>query len=113
MSAGTYSQLPFSAVGDRSSSGQYMKVMIGLSLALHVMVLLFIAGLRLPGKMERPLAAYDVSLVTMPTPTPSVENMPPVPRPTEPEPVKMTEPPVVRRTPAPVPKDTAPPPPQP
>src|SRR3982750_4000674 len=103
MSAGIYSQLPFTAAGDRSSSGQYMKTMIGLSLALHVMVLLFIAGLRLPGKTERPLAAYDVSLV--PIPPPSVKNPPAASRPVEPEPVKTPEPPVVQPAPAPVPKD--------
>jgi colicin import membrane protein len=109
MSAGTYSQLPFTTCGNQSSTGQYLKVMIGLSLALHLIVLLLIAGLRLPGKTERPLAAYDVSLVTMPTPT--ISNTPPAPRPPEPEPVKTPEPPVAR--PTPVPKVTAPPPPQP
>ena len=56
MSVGTYPQIALMSYGP-SSSGRYMKVMIGFSLALHVLALLFISGLRLPGKMEWPLAA--------------------------------------------------------
>jgi TonB family C-terminal domain len=121
MSAGTFPQISLTAYGGQFSSGRYMKMMIGLSLVLHLALLLFIAGLRLPNKMERPLAAYQVSLVTMPTP-PSVEPKP-VSQPVHPEPSKVTEPPktpqlpvtrptqhtqqVVKETPTP------PPPPQP
>jgi len=83
-----------------------MKVMIGFSLALHVLALLFISGLRLPGKMERPLAAYEISLVTMPTPV--SQEKPAVTRPVEPPTPKAPEPPVPTVT-----KEAAPPPPQP
>ena len=89
MSAGTFPQMSLTAYGGQFSSGRYMKMMIGLSLVLHLALLLFIAGLRLPNKMERPLAAYQVSLVTMPTP-PSVEPKP-VSQPVHPEPSKVTE----------------------
>jgi TonB family protein len=91
------------------STGRYMNFMIVLSLALHVMLLLVIAGLRLPGKMERPLASYQVSLVTMPTPS---ADPTPAPQPVQPETPKAPEPPVVRPTQQVV-KETAPPPPQP
>ncbi|MDE3034809.1 MAG: TonB family protein [Nitrospirota bacterium] len=40
--------------------------MLALSLALHLVVLIVAAGLKLPAKMERPLASYQVSLVTLP-----------------------------------------------
>ncbi len=96
MSAGTYPQIPLTAYGGDFSTGRYMKMMIGLSLVLHLVLLLFIAGLRLPGKMERPLAAYQVSLVT--TPTPSVDPKP-VSRPVNPETPKTPEPPVARPMP--------------
>ncbi|MDQ6732770.1 MAG: TonB family protein [Nitrospirota bacterium] len=116
MSAGTFPQMPLAAYGGPFSSGRYMKTMIGLSLLLHLALLLLIAGLRLPNKMERPLAAYQVSLVTMPTP-PSVEpkhvSQPVHPEPSKaPEPPKIPEPPVTRPTQQVV-KETSPPPPQP
>lgn len=96
MSVGTYPQMSLTVYGGQSSTGRYLKVMIGLSLALHVIALLLIAGLRLPNKMERPLAAYQVSLITMPTP-PSVEPKP-TSQPANPEPPKIPEPPVPRPT---------------
>lgn len=96
MSVGTYPQMSLTVYGGQSSTGRYLKVMIGLSLALHLIALLLIAGLRLPSKMERPLAAYQVSLVTMPTP-PSVEPKP-VSQPANVEPPKTPEPPVPRPT---------------
>ena len=108
MSAGTYPQMPLSAYGGDFSTGRYMKMMIGLSLALHLVLLLLIAGVRWPSKMERPLAAYQVSLVT--TPTPSVDPKP-VSRPVNPDPPKTQEPPAAR--PMPQVKETTPPPPQP
>jgi len=91
------------AYGGQSSTGRYMNVMIGLSLAMHVMALLLIAGLRLPNKVEHPLAAYQVSLVTVPTP-PSKESTP-ISQPINPEPPKTLEHP---KTPAP-PKALEPP----
>ena len=91
MSAGTYPQVSLTAYGGEFSTTRYMKVMIGLSLVLHLVLLLLIAGLRLPSKMERPLAAYQVSLVT--SPTPSVDPKP-VPRPVEPEHPKAPQSPV-------------------
>ncbi|HTK87971.1 MAG TPA: TonB family protein [Nitrospiraceae bacterium] len=114
MSAGTFPQMSLTAYGGQFSSGRYMKMMIGLSLVLHLSLLLFIAGLRLPNKMERPLAAYQVSLVTMPTP-PSVEPKP-VSQPVHPEPSKVTEPPKTLEPPVTRPtqqvvKETPPPPP--
>lgn len=109
MSAGTYPQMPLTAYGGDFSTGRYLKIMIGLSLVLHLVLLLLLSGLRWPSKMERPLAAYQVSLVT--SPTPSVDPKP-VSRPVEPEPPKAPEPPVARPTQQVV-KDTAPPPPQP
>ena len=105
MSVGTYPQIALMSYGP-SSSGRYMKVMIGFSLALHVLALLFISGLRLPGKMERPLAAYEISLVTMPTPV--SQEKPAVTRPVEPPTPKAPEPPVPTVT-----KEAALPPPQP
>ncbi len=101
--------MPLTAYGGDFSTGRYMKIMIGLSLVLHLALLLLIAGLRWPSKMERPLAAYQVSLVT--TPTPSVDTKP-VSRHVEPEPPKATQPHVAPSTQQIV-KQTAPPPPQP
>jgi len=114
MSAGTFPQMSLTAYGGPFSSGRYMKMMVGLSLVLHLALLLLIAGLRLPNKMERPLAAYQVSLVTMPTP-PSVEPKP-VSQPVHPEPSKVTEPPKTLEPPVTRPtqqvvKETPPPPP--
>ena len=106
MSAGTYPQVSSTAYGGEFSTTPYMKVMIGLSLVLHLVLLLLIAGLRLPSKMERPLAAYQVSLVT--SPTPSVDPKP-VPRPVEPEHPKAPQSPVAPPA-QPVLKQTAPPP---
>jgi colicin import membrane protein len=113
MSAGTFPQMSLTAYGGQFSSDRYMKMMIGLSLVLHLALLLFIAGLRLPNKMERPLAAYQVSLVTMPTP-PSVEPKP-VSQPVYHEPSKVTEPPKTPEPPVTRPtqqvvKETPPPP---
>lgn len=92
----------------QSSTGRYMNVMIGLSLALHVMALLLIAGLRLPNRAEHPLAAYQVSLVTLPTPrsedpkpiSPPIDPEPPktLEHPKTPAPPKAVEPPVARST---------------
>lgn len=44
-----------------------------LSLALHLVILLVAAGLRLPQRGERPLASVEVSLVSSPSPVKHVE----------------------------------------
>ena len=114
MSVSTYPEMSFTLYNGRSSTSPYMKIMIGLSLALHVIALLLIAGLRWPNKTEHPLAAYQVSLVTLPTP-PSVEPKP-VTQPVHPQsPPKTPEPPKTLEPPRPqqVVKETPPPPPQP
>ncbi len=70
--------------------------MLVLSLALHLAVLIVAGGLKLPAKMERPLASYQVSLVTLP----HAPAAPPVQRavepdvPTAPPPAPMAPPPV-------------------
>ena len=51
-----------------------------VSLALHVVALLVVMGLRLAPHGERPLAAVEVNLVNLPTPLKTVEQ----PRPVEP-----------------------------
>ena len=63
-----------------------------VSLALHVVVLLVVMGLRLAPHGERPLAAVEVNLVNLPTPVKTVEQPRPV------EPVKRAE---VKPSPAP------------
>ena len=70
-----------------------------ISLVLHVVVLLVVSGLRLAPHGERPLAAVDVSLVSLPTPVKTVEVAKPV------EPAKRTEP---KPVPAPVESKPAP-----
>jgi len=105
MSAGTYPQMSLTTYGGDVSTVRYMKTMIGLSLILHLALLLLIAGLRWPSKMERPLATYQVSLVTTPTPSPDPK---PVSRPVNPEPPKTTQQPVAPPMPQVV-KQTAPP----
>jgi colicin import membrane protein len=71
-----------------------------VSLALHVVALLVVMGLRLAPHGERPLAAVEVNLVNLPTPLKTVEQPRPV------EPVKRAEaklspaPPVKTSTPA-------------
>jgi len=56
-----------------------------VSLALHVVALLVVMGLRLAPHGERPLAAVEVNLVNLPTPLKTVEQPRPV------EPVKRAE----------------------
>jgi TonB family protein len=101
------------------SPGWAMQRMLVVSLVVHVTLIMTLSGLRI-AKMERPLASYEVSLVTMPV-TPHVEPVveskpvepeppkaapaPPVPRPPQPQIVKeklMPQP--VRLPPAPAPR---------
>jgi outer membrane biosynthesis protein TonB len=81
-----------------------------VSLVLHVVVLLVVAGLRLAPHGERPLASVEVSLVSLPTPVKTVEASKPV------EPVRRSEPKPIptpaepRHAPAPTEPRHAPPP---
>jgi len=70
-----------------------------VSLALHVLALLVVMGLRLAPHGERPLAAVEVNLVNLPTPLKTVEQPRPV------EPVKRAE---AKSAPAPPAKTSAP-----
>jgi len=70
-----------------------------VSLALHVLALLVVMGLRLAPHGERPLAAVEVNLVNLPTPLKTVEQPRPV------EPVKRAE---AKSAPAPPVKTSAP-----
>ncbi|HEY6084768.1 MAG TPA: TonB family protein [Nitrospira sp.] len=64
-----------------------LKRTLFLSLVLHLIILVIAAGIRLPQRGERPLAAIEVSLVSAPTPpVKRVEIAKPV------EPVKLPEP---------------------
>ena len=82
---------------------------LSISIALHVVLLLVVMGIRLAPHGERPLAAVEVNLVSLPTPVKTVEQ----PRPLEP--VKRVEAkpspaavPVPVRAPAPPVKAPAP-----
>jgi TonB family protein len=68
--------------------------MLSISLALHVVVVLVLMGIRLTPHGERPLAAVEVNLVNLPTPMKTIEQPRPV------EPVKRTE---AKPSPAPAP----------
>lgn len=67
---------------------------LSISLALHVVALLVMMGIRLAPHGERPLAAVEVTLVNLPTPVKTIEQPRPV------EPVKRTD---ARPSPAPAP----------
>jgi colicin import membrane protein len=67
--------------GDQSRLSARLKRTLALSLAVHVVVLLVAAGLRLPQQGERPLTSVEVSLVSLPTPVKQVESVKPVPAP--------------------------------
>lgn len=57
-----------------------------LSLALHLVVLFVVTGLRIPQQGERPLASVEVSLVSLPAPVTPAEPVKPA------EPAKVVEP---------------------
>ena len=101
MAADTSSHFPaFTYSG--SSSGRAIHRMVVVSLAVHVALIMTLAGLRL-SKMERPVAAsYQVSLVTMPV----VPHSEPIvePKPVEHEPPKALPAPPVPVTPPPRPQ---------
>lgn len=67
---------------------------LSISLALHVVALLVMMGIRLAPHGERPLAAVQVTLVNLPTPVKTIEQPRPV------EPVKRAE---AKPSPAPAP----------
>ena len=80
------------------SPGWAIQRMLVVSLVVHVTLIVALSGLRV-SKMERPLASYQVSLVTMPVvahPEPVVE-----PKPVVPEPPKAAPAPPVPRPPQP------------
>lgn len=63
---------------DQSRLSVRLKRTLALSLAVHVVILLVVAGLRLPQQGERPLTAVEVSLVSLPTPMRQAELAKPV-----------------------------------
>lgn len=63
---------------DQSRLSVRLKRTLALSLAVHVVILLVVAGLRLPQQGERPLTALEVSLVSLPTPMRQAELAKPV-----------------------------------
>jgi len=121
VSAGVYPGLAADLFGDVESAKARIRWMLGLSLLLHVGLVMLLAGLRI-SKVERPLASYEVSLVTLPTPQPEasatstkpaepMETKPvetPPQKPTPPvkhekvEPVHLPPPPQARPTPRPI-----------
>ena len=66
---------------DRTGLSARLKRTLALSLIVHVVVLLVVAGLRLPQQGERPLTSVEVSLVSLPTPVRQAELVTPVPVP--------------------------------
>jgi outer membrane biosynthesis protein TonB len=66
---------------DQSRLSARLKRTLALSLVVHVVVLLVVAGLRLPQQSERPLTSVEVSLVSLPTPVKQAESVKPVPVP--------------------------------
>ena len=66
---------------DRTGLSARLKRTLALSLIVHVVVLLVVAGLRFPQQGERPLTSVEVSLVSLPTPVRQAESVTPVPVP--------------------------------
>ena len=63
---------------DQSRLSSRLKRALVLSLALHVVIVLVAAGLRLPQQGERPLTSVEVSLVSLPTSSKQAEPAKPV-----------------------------------
>lgn len=63
---------------DQSSMSVRFKRTLALSLVLHVVLLLVMAGLRFSPQGERPLTSVEVSLVSLPTPVRPAEPSKPV-----------------------------------
>ena len=93
--------------GQRSAPfRERMGSMLALSLTLHILLVFFVMGLRLPAKYERPLSSYEVSLVAIPSPpneTAQVSPSPTVSRATQPV-AKKVEPP--SQKPVPIQKES-------
>lgn len=73
---------------DRDEQDRFFRCLgrtLTISLALHVVALLVVMGIRLAPHGERPLAAVEVNLVNLPTPVKTIDQARPV------EPVKRTE----------------------
>ena len=73
---------------DRDEQDRFFRCLgrtLSISLALHVVALLVMMGIRLAPHGERPLAAVEVTLVNLPTPVKTIEQPRPV------EPVKRTD----------------------
>ncbi|SLM46357.1 conserved protein of unknown function [Nitrospira japonica] len=85
-----------------------LKRALAASFVLHVVLLLVVAGLRLPQHGERPLSSMEVSLVSVPAPVQQVEASKPVVQPKPSEPRRAPAPPVKQVAPAPVPVPPAP-----
>jgi len=81
--------------GDQSGLSTRLKRTLVLSLALHVVVVLAVTGLRLPQQSERPLTSVEVSLVSLPTPVKHTEPPKPVESAKLPDP-KLAPAPVVK-----------------
>ncbi|TKB64740.1 MAG: hypothetical protein E8D47_11440 [Nitrospira sp.] len=67
--------------GEQSGLSVRLKRTLAVSFAIHVVVLLVAAGLRLPQQGERPLTSVEVSLVSLSTPVRQAESIKPVPAP--------------------------------
>lgn len=91
---------------DRDEQDRFSRCLgrtLTISLALHVLALLVMMGIRLSPHGERPLAAVEVNLVNLPTPVKTIEQPRPV------APVKRAEPkPLPAPAPAPPVKTLAP-----
>src|SRR5262245_41681778 len=61
---------------DQARLSSRLKRMLVLSLVFHVVVVLVAAGIRFPRQGERPLTSVEVSLVSLPTPTPPKQAEP-------------------------------------
>lgn len=96
MNAGVYPGLSADLLGRADAVNGRIRWMLGLSLLLHVGLVLVLAGLRI-SKVERPLASYQVSLVTLPTPQAEAPATPI--KPVEQSETKPIEPPVTKPTP--------------
>lgn len=100
--------------GDQSGFSTRLKRTLVLSLALHVVVVLAVTGLRLPQQSERPLTSVEVSLVSLPThvkPTESakpVESAKPIESPKVPDPKPAPAPVVKAVTPSVAPSPAPP-----
>jgi colicin import membrane protein len=82
---------------DRDEQDRFFRCLgrtLTISLVLHLLALLVMMGIRLAPHGERPLAAVEVNLVSLPTPVKTIEPPRPV------EPIKRAE---AKPTPAPAP----------